>query len=208
MTVMKALATVVGFSLLFALVGTTAGGMVGSLAPEYYRSVVWRGRETGFEPVSYGVGSGLTQGLAAGFAAGLIVVALLCWRDICDGPAVGPVPVPAKSGSTTRKILLVTGFLISLGFCTCSGAAVGLLGGELGAYYRRYLADKDRISPLLAADPAFADVDVQGNLAGEAFLTGKVPTDADRSRLLSVIGQAVGQQRARDMLIAVDVVGK
>ena len=204
MTVLKALATIFVFSLLFALAGATAGCVVGNMAPEYYRTVCRGGREPGFEPVSFGVGAGLIQGLAAG----LVVAGLLCWRDICLGPAVDPVPVPANPGRNTRRILLLTGFLLLLGFFTCSGAAVGILGGELGAYYRRYLEDKELISPLLAADPAFAGLEVWGNMGGQAFLVGRVPTTEDRSRLLSILGQAVGQQRARDLLHGVGVVGK
>ena len=208
MTVLKALATIFVFSLLFALAGATAGCVVGNMAPEYYRTVCRGGREPGFEPVSFGVGAGLIQGLAGGFVAGLVVAGLLCWRDICLGPAVDPVPVPANPGRNTRRILLLTGFLLLLGFFTCSGAAVGILGGELGAYYRRYLEDKELISPLLAADPAFAGLEVWGNMGGQAFLVGRVPTTEDRSRLLSILGQAVGQQRARDLLHGVGVVGK
>ena len=209
MTVLKAVATTLGFSLLFALIGTTAGWVVGTLAPEYYRSVCRGGQELWFKPVSVGIGFGLTQGLAGGFIAGLVVVALLCWREIrlrlFATPALANA-VPGQSVFVARRILLFASSILVLGFCTTSGLVVGLLGGERGAYYRRFLEEKELIAPLLAADPAFAQVKLVEYSGGGALLVGKVPAAEDLGRLRTVLEKAVGESWARTMMGGVVVV--
>ena len=82
MSIRKAMATIVGCTLLFAGVGASLGYALGTLAPGYYRGVFRIGNDPGFDPVDVGLGLGVTQGTAVGVVVGLIVVALFCWREI------------------------------------------------------------------------------------------------------------------------------
>lgn len=204
MTVRSAISTIVGCALVTAAIGATAGYALGRLAPGYYRSVFPNGRAPGFDPVSVGVGQGLTQGTASGVAIGLAVVALLCWREVRirrvvleSAPADAP---PAQAGLTARRLLLVAGSLLAIGFCFSSGVVVGLLGGEGGAYHRRFLEEQQSIAPLLAGDPAFAGVELHEYSAGGVYLVGEVPTAEDLSRLRAGVVRAVGERRAMEAM--------
>ncbi|HVX15814.1 MAG TPA: hypothetical protein VHC22_31820 [Pirellulales bacterium] len=73
----RAVLVVVGCTIACAAIGTSAGYLLGSFAPGYYRSVFRNGDAPGFDPVEVGIGLGLTQGLALGFIAGVIIVVVL-----------------------------------------------------------------------------------------------------------------------------------
>ena len=60
--------------------GTLIGYALGSLSPGYYRSVFSQGNSPTFEPVSVGIGLGLTQGILLGIVVGLFLVAMFYWH--------------------------------------------------------------------------------------------------------------------------------
>jgi hypothetical protein len=91
MTVRTAIATILGCIVLGAAVGTGIGYGLGTYAPCYYRTVFRGGMEPRFDPVTVGVGQGLTQGTAGGALVGLALVALFRWRD--TRPRRDPRPV-------------------------------------------------------------------------------------------------------------------
>ncbi len=81
MTIRSAIATIAACTAMLAVIGGGTGWALGTFAPGYYRSVFRNGNEPSFDPVSVGVGQGLTQGTSGGVAVGLVVVALFIWRD-------------------------------------------------------------------------------------------------------------------------------
>ncbi len=209
MTVRSAIATIVGCTLLVGAIGASVGYGLGTFAPGYYRSVCRSSREPWFDPVSVGVGYGLTQGTAGGVVVGLALVALLSWRETRLQRVAGSPPPgdgrTAGSGSLARRLLMITGLLLALGFCLSFGVILGLLAGETGAYHRRYLEEKEVIAPILAADPALAAVELDEYPGGGVCLVGDVPTPEDLERLQSGVVRAVGQRRAEEVMGAVGV---
>ncbi len=81
MTIRAAVATIAACTAILAGIGGGIWWALGTFAPGYYRSVFRSGNEPWFDPVSVGVGQGLTQGTAGGVVVGLVVVALFIWRD-------------------------------------------------------------------------------------------------------------------------------
>ena len=81
MTIRAAIVTIVICTVFLAGVGGGIGWGLGTFAPGYYRSVFSSGNRPWFDPVSVGVGQGLTQGTTGGVIVGGIVVALFVWRD-------------------------------------------------------------------------------------------------------------------------------
>ena len=66
-----------------AVVGMTLGALLAVVAPGYYRAVFPRVVERGeFEPLSIGVGLGLTQGAGIGLAVGVVLVGIYYWREV------------------------------------------------------------------------------------------------------------------------------
>jgi hypothetical protein len=62
-----------------AFVGTGLGYMLAVSMPGYYRAVFHHGREPWFDPVTVGVGLGMTQGLIGGLVVGAVVVLAVAW---------------------------------------------------------------------------------------------------------------------------------
>lgn len=209
MTIRSAIITIIGCTLLLAGIGAGSGYGLGTFAPDYYRGVFIRGRDPGFDPVSVGVGQGLTQGTAGGVVVGLALVALFCWREIRlrGGHASTLLPHghPAKSGSAGRSFLLVAGAVLMSGVCFSCGLLAGVLGGSRSAYHHRYREELDAIAPILAGDPAFERVEIHESSAGGVYLAGEVPTAKDRDRLREKVVRAIGERRAESIMIAVDV---
>lgn len=204
MTVRSAITTIVACTLLIAAIGATVGYALGVLAPGYYQSVFRDGRESGFDPVSAGVGQGLTQGTAGGVA----VVAVLCWREVRlrrVGELAPADALLARTGVTARRVLLLAGSGLALGFCLSSGVVLGLLGGERGAYHRRFLEEQEAIAPVLAGEPAFAGVELREYSGRGVYLAGEVPTAEDLGRLRAGVVRAVGERRAREVARGVSV---
>ena len=57
-------------------VGTLVGWGLGKFMPDYYRQVFGAGANLNFDPISVGIGQGLTQGIAGGAFIGLVLSAM------------------------------------------------------------------------------------------------------------------------------------
>jgi hypothetical protein len=174
-----ALAAIASCTLLVAVIGATVGYGLGKINPSYYRSVFRNGREAGFDPVSIGVGQGLTQGTAGGVVVGLALVALLSWRETRRQRSEG---TPPRVDNQPDRVLIIawagfcsTVFLLVIGFCFTSGLIVGEFRGEGGAYYRQYENEREAVTPILATHPAFTRIEAAQSPAGGVYLTGEVP---------------------------------
>lgn len=101
-------------------------------------------------------------------------------------------------------LVIVGGLLLVI---LCSGAALllGAVGGERGAYHRRYLEEREVLAPVLASDPAFAGVELDERSRGGVDLIGEVQSPDEMERLRGAVTRAVGEARAKEMLLGVSV---
>jgi len=76
---LTSVATVFGTAALGGLAGLGLGAMMGSIAPDYYRTVFNQGDNPAFNPVALGMGQGLGQGIGFGGILGVALVALFYW---------------------------------------------------------------------------------------------------------------------------------
>jgi len=81
MTVARGFMVIILSGLAFALGGGLIGYALGAIVPGYFRGVFSSGREPWFDPVSVGVGLGITQGLVCGLALGAVVVLAVAWYN-------------------------------------------------------------------------------------------------------------------------------
>lgn len=205
---LKAILTILGCTAVVGAIGASVGYGLGAFVPSYYRSLFLYGREPWFDPVSIGFGQGLTQGIVGGVMVGVAVVAILVWREIrllSIARSMEHAGEQSPQAKPVRRVLLITGLSLSLVFCLCSGLVFGLFRGERNAYYRQYLEEKEAVTPLLASDPAFANVELCERSSGGVYAMGTVPTTEDLSRLQSGMNRALGERRTREVLIAVSV---
>ena len=59
--------------------GLILGVVIGKFASGYYRGVFLNGSDASIDPLSMGVGLGLTQGAASGAAVGIVSVVIYVW---------------------------------------------------------------------------------------------------------------------------------
>jgi len=81
MTVVRGFAITIASGIAFALFGAGAGYFLGSVAPDYYRTVFRIPPEMSIDPAQAGLGLGVTQGIAAGLAIGLVIVVSVAWYN-------------------------------------------------------------------------------------------------------------------------------
>jgi hypothetical protein len=205
MTFGRAITYVLATTLIFAFLGIGIGYVLGQFMPEYYRNIFRSGHDPQFDPLSVGLGQGLTQGTAAGVVIGLTIVALLCWRDTRLDRAVDGTPIAASNKSTSRRLLIVTGGVLLLIVSSGISFFLGALLATGGAYHQRYLEEHDALAPVLASDPAFADIQLSQRSNGGVNMYGNVSTQVDKERLQLAVQQAVGEARAKVILLGIGV---
>ena len=81
MTVIRGFAITIASGLIFGLLGAGIGYLLGSIAPDFYRTVFRSPPELRIDPVQAGLGLGLTQGIGAGLLVGLVIVVVVAWYN-------------------------------------------------------------------------------------------------------------------------------
>lgn len=81
MTVIRGFMTTIASGLAFACFGAIAGYLLGSIAPDYYRTVFRIPPQALIDPAQAGLGLGVTQGLGAGLIVGLVIVVSVGWHN-------------------------------------------------------------------------------------------------------------------------------
>lgn len=104
-----------------------------------------------------------------------------------------------------RRVLTITGGLFVLGLCFGSGLLAGMIAGNRQVYHSRYLEEREVVAPLLAADPAFVNIELCERSSGGIYLVGQVPTAADFERLRLQVARTVGERRSVEVLLGVSV---
>lgn len=100
-----------------------------------------------------------------------------------------------------------------IGLATFLGLiAGGVLGFGFGHLYSggqakmwQYHKEREFLEPLVASDPAFAELTLCQRSSGGCDLVGVVPTQADRDRLRERVIRAFGEKRAEEIVLAVMV---
>jgi hypothetical protein len=82
MTVLRGFLITIASGLGFAAAGAGLGFLLGTLAPDYYRTVFRIPPSVDISPAQAGLGLGLTQGLVAGLVVGLVIVVVVAWCSV------------------------------------------------------------------------------------------------------------------------------
>lgn len=200
-------AFVLGCALAGGLLGTAAGGALGRLVPNYYRSVFRGGSDPGFDPLAAGIGQGLTQGAVLGTVVGLVLVAFY-WRALLvRRPAQTGAADLTAAASARRPIGLI--ILIGTLCAACAGIpafGVGYVGGLLGNDVSRGNRDVDRVERILAAEPArYGGLSINRGPADKFLLEGPVDSQADFDALRDRLVREFGEERADFVMGGVEV---
>lgn len=106
----------------------------------------------------------------------------------------------------TGRLLRVAALLGALAVSFGIGWVVGDLQGEASAYHRRFLADRAILEPIIAADPAYAGVEVMEMSIGAGHLYGRVGSDGALDRLRGEVARVLGESRVEDIMYGVSIV--
>ncbi len=205
-TARSALTTVLVWSVTFACVGAMIGAAIGTVAPEYYRSVFRLGDLPNFHPLQIGIGLGATQGVASGVAISLAVLALLAWRDVrITRPAENDFPRNTHQ-STSWTIHTLWGIATATALILVA-AATFVLGGIIGQQqlYQSWTERKlGKITKILESGQ-FKGVEADYSSAAQVYLTGTIKDDATRDALRTQLVVTFGTEEADEMIGSVDV---
>ena len=81
MTVIRGFAITIASGVAFGCFGAVAGYFLGSVAPDYYRTVFRIPPDVPINPTQAGMGLGVTQGSATGLVVGLVIVVTVAWYN-------------------------------------------------------------------------------------------------------------------------------
>lgn len=207
MTTKTALATVLTWAAVFACVGSATGAMLGTVVPEYYRSLFHGGQSPNFDPVQVGVGLGATQGAASGIAVSILVVALFAWRDSRFTRAAHDRDI-SKTASRSRTwfVHVCWGAVTAISVLIISSTTF-IAGGIVGQQqlYQVWTERKlDRIATILQSDD-FDGVKADYSSAAQVYLSGTIKDVAARDALLENLVAAFGTEEADEMMWQVNV---
>ncbi len=118
--------------------------------------------------------------------------------------------IQARNRTWTRdavtKRLSLVGCLALIG-TFIAGVLVGgcvsiLLIATNGSSYDNYVAERDAVAPVIANDPAFKDVHIteDSEPPGGAYISGWVPTTADKKRLKELVIRALGERHGEYLM--------
>ena len=115
---------------------------------------------------------------------------------------------PRKLGCLGVAAIFLAGSFVGVVVGGAIGFALGGIQGERGRYNARYLEERAAVSPAIEKDPAFKAVKIEEKSDGGIWLSGEVPTTADKKRLEQIVARANGENRAHAAVLAVDVLEK
>ena len=207
MTAKSALMTVLVASITFACIGAVIGATIGTVAPDYYRSVFRHGDFPNFNPREVGIGLGATQGVASGVAISLAVLALLAWRDIrAARPAEKDSPSSSRSSASwTVHALWGIAAAISVVFVAAGTFVLGGIIGQQQLYQSWTDRKLEKITTILASGE-FKGVEADYSSAAQVYLTGKLKDNATRDELFKQLVVTFGADEADKMIVNVNVV--
>jgi hypothetical protein len=207
MTVKTSLVTVLLWGIAFACVGAAIGATIGTLAPEYYRSVFRHGDSPNFNPLQVGIGLGATQGIASGAAISIVVLALLAWRDVRAARATTGKDCPNNSHvSRSWTVHALWGVVTTMSVILVAAVAF-VLGGIMGQQqlYQSWTDRKlDKLATILESDE-FKGVEADYSSAAQVYLTGTIKDSATRDALRNQLVVTFGTDEADEMIWRVDV---
>jgi hypothetical protein len=182
-------------------VGAVVGATIGTVAPEYYRSIFRHGDSPNFNPLQVGIGLGATQGVASGVAISLGVLALLAWRDVRAARHTEYDSPKNTHQSTSWTVHALWGIATVTSVILVAGATF-VLGGIIGQQqlYQSWTDRKlDRIAKILESGQ-FGGVEADYSSAAQVYLTGTIKDNATRDALRNQLVVTFGTDEADKMI--------
>lgn len=120
------------------------------------------------------------------------------------------VSVKSKGRGSTRTKYFALMVAIIGGILTTVVVVVGayVLGGIRGTreiYHRQYQEERKIVVPMLAANPAFANVTVEEYSGGGISLYGQVKSSAELEKLKAEVTRLIGELRVKQGVVSVSV---
>lgn len=117
---------------------------------------------------------------------------------------------PADSATPKKisRVLIAVGIIGALIVLVPLGLCIGflaLLMAEGRAYHEQFLREEELVTPILADDPAFKDIETRQTSVGRVSLDGEVATQTDADRLQRRLEPTFGKKRADELAKSVHI---
>jgi hypothetical protein len=136
---------------------------------------------------------------------GLVVSAVVFWVHWRIARRTRREDREAEGTTAQRPFVLAGAIILVLGSCFSCGLVLGLTTATLVSHRMRYDEECRSVVPILAADPAFTEVELREQSAGGITLSGVVPAEADLERLRGQVARALGERRGKEVTRGVSV---
>jgi hypothetical protein len=217
MSALRILGTIVASTAVFAIGGGAIGLAIGTFWPGYYASVFpGIADEPGFDPVSLGLGLGLSQGAIAGLLIGCFVALLAAWVSVHRAANADPTASKGADASdpepTRKRPIRLTGCLLQtcaavliLAFGLFVGFVAGSISGELGVYTRMRRDIARQVEPVLDQMQLDGVRVVPWSGPDAVGLEGAVESEEQLAALQAELQRLFGERRAAELIGGVKV---
>lgn len=207
MSTLNALSVLFITPLLSCMAGAAIGATLGTMAPDYYRSIFPGGHSGNLNPLHLGLGLGATQGISVGLFIGLMVVGVQTWRSFPNRQALnldGRAASFHMAGSW--KVHLLWGIAAGLSILAFSAVSL-LVGGILGQQqlYQTWADRKlQRLQEVLASRD-YESLEPNVSSAAHVSLVGTLQNTSARDLLHTKLVLLFGTQEAEFMIRPIDI---
>ncbi len=104
-----------------------------------------------------------------------------------------------------RRLPLIAGCLLALGLSFVTGGVIGWGRSNLQMYHNRFEEERSFVAPIIADNPAFANVQICERSNGGIYLLGEVDSQEDLELLRNQMLKALGELRVAQVMLAVGV---
>jgi hypothetical protein len=84
------------------------------------------------------------------------------------------------------------GAFLGIAFGGIVGVLIGAVAADRSTYHKRYLEERSAFAPLIESDLAFKAVTISERSDGGIWVSGSVPTDAEKKRLYELLTRSIG----------------
>jgi hypothetical protein len=84
------------------------------------------------------------------------------------------------------------GAFFGIVFGGVAGLLIGGVAADRNLYHKRYLEERSAFAPLIESDSAFKAVAINERSDGGIWVSGSVPTDADKKRRQELLTRSIG----------------
>lgn len=195
----RPIAFVLVFTILGAIAGVAAGGILGVYTPSYFQMVFRGFGQEWFSPVQIGLSLGFLQGGGVGLATGAGLVIVTAWWRTGIREASEEWPFPTQTLASRWLPALALTLIVAI-FVGAVAFTAGIVIGQRSLYQVQAEAQLQAVREWIDGQPEYADLFMRANPDGRIGISGLVPDAEAEEKLQTQLNEMFGIEQASTML--------